>query len=286
MIACLRFLLPFLIALPAYAQLSATIQLPKRDFVAGEALPMVVTITNHSGRDLTLQSDGRLQWLDILINDRNGRGVAARRGKMFGPMKIKASQTMAREVDLNQYFYMQNPGNYSVAAVIRLPGSEVEGGSTNRLTFNLTPGTKIWSQRVGVMGGAMIREFRLLTFSGEKTNQLYAQVLDGKSEQKLSTFRLGDVLMLRRPSATVDRQQRLHVLFLCTPSVYVHCEIDSDGRLVNRSLHRRPPQGEPMLVTAGNGSVGVANSIPYDPKQEGKARAKTRKASDRPAGAY
>ena len=86
--------------------------------------------------------------------------------------------------------------------------------------------------------------------------------------------------------ATVDAQQRMHVLFLATPTMWVHCQINSDGKLIGRQIHQRGEEGDPQLLTLGDGSVRVANSIVYDAKAAAELKAKTRKASDRPAGTY
>jgi hypothetical protein len=202
-------------------------------------------------------------------------------------MKIAAGQTMAREVDLSQHFQLSEPGNFTVAATIKPPGETAEGTATNRAFFSMVNGRPYWSQKVGVAGGSgNTREFRLLNFAGDSKTYLYAQVVDGLTGQFVRTFPLGEVLMLRRPLCTVDRQQRMNVLFLATPSMWVHCVVDTDGKLVNRQIHQRPPQGDPQLLTLADGSVQVANSIPYDPKAAAERRAATRKASDRPPVPY
>ena len=36
-------------------------------------------------------------------------------------------------------------------------------------------------------------------------------------------------------------------------------------------IHQRGPQGDPQLLTFADGSVRVANSIPYDPKAAAEA---------------
>jgi hypothetical protein len=97
---------------------------------------------------------------------------------------------------------------------------------------------------------------------------------------------LGEVLMLRKPLVTVDRQQRLHVMYLATPTMWVHCEVDTDGKLASRQLHQRGPEGDPQLLTFPDGTVRVANSIPYNEKAAAEAKAKIRKASDRPPVTY
>jgi len=271
----------------AHAQIAASLRLAKKQHLAGEPVIAVVTVTNHAGRDLVFQSDGRFQWMDFIVKKNNGASVNPRNREIFGPMKIQAGQTLAREVDLSQHFQLGQPGNFSVSAVINQPGDPNAGTSTNRVLFNQTPGTLYWSQKVGVSGAAdHTREFRVLNFTGDSKTQIYAQIVDGMTGQLVRTFLLGDVLMLRKPLVTVDRQQRMHVMFLATPSMWVHCVIDTDGKLVNRQIHQRGPQGDPQLLTFGDGSVRVANSIPYDPHAAAEQRAKTRKASDRPPITY
>lgn len=270
---------------PVQAQLATSLRVEKKQHLTGEAVIVVVTITNHSGRDQVFQSDGRFQWLDFLVKTANGNPVTPRSRKLFGPMKIGAGQTLAREVDLAEHFQLTEPGNFSVSAVIHAPGSFDEGASTNRAFFNVAPGRIYWSQKVGISGKAgHTREFRVIHFTGDSKTRIYAQVVDGVSGQYVRTFALGDALVIRKPLTTVDRQQRLHVMFLATPSMWVHCVVDTDGKLVSRQIHQRAQQGDPRLLTQPDGSVVVGNSIPYDPEAVARQRAAQRKASDRPPG--
>lgn len=275
----------FVCVISAQAQLSTSLRINKKQHMTGESVIVVVTITNHSGTDQVFQSDGRFQWLDFLIKTASGNPATPKSRKLFGPMKIGAGQTLAREVDLTEHFQLVQPGNYTVAAVVHAPGSFTQGTVTNRVFFNMAPGTLYWSQKVGVTAKAgHTREFRVLQFSGESKTRIYAQIVDGKSGQFVQTFALGDVLMMRKPLTTVDRQQRMHVMFLATPTMWVHCVIDTDGRLISRQIHQRGHQGDPQLLTHADGSVSVGNSIPYDPEAAARQRASVRKASDRPSG--
>ncbi len=88
--------------------------------------------------------------------------------------------------------------------------------------------------------------------------------------------------MLRKPMVTLDGERRMHVMFLSTPSMWVHCQVDTDGQLVKRDLHKSPAQGDPVMMAYGDGSVRVANSIPYDAVAAAKARDLIHKISDRP----
>lgn len=271
----------------AQAQLSTALKLSKQQYLAGEPVIAIVTVTNHAGRELTFYGSGRMQWLNFIVKDRQGEDVSPRGTAMFGKMTIKAGESMSRDVDLAQCFQLSEAGNYSVSGVVRMPGSTGDGASTNRVTFNQSPGVPYWTQKVGLPGRpSQTREFRVLNFSGDEKSQIYAQIVDNQTGQNVRTFLLGDILMLRKPLATVDRNQRMHVLFLATPSMWVHCQVNTDGKLVERQLHQCGLQGDPQLLTFGDGTVRVANSIPYDPKAAAEAKAKIRKASDRPPITY
>ncbi len=271
----------------AQGQLSTSLRLLKNQYVAGEAVVAVVTITNHAGQDLTFYGDGRVQWLDFNVTDSHSESVTPRGHEMFGKMTLRAGESMSREVNLAQIYQLSQPGNFSVSAVVRMPGNTGEGSSTNRVRFNQSPGVPYWTQKVGIPGKpGQSREFRVLNFNGDEKAQIYAQVIDGQSGENVRTFLLGDVLLLRKPLTAVDRAQRMHVLFLATPTMWVHCQIDTDGKLVDRQIHQRGSQGDPQLLTFADGSVRVGNSIPYDEKAAAEAKGKIRKASDRPSVTY
>lgn len=270
-----------------HAQLSASLSIPKTQYVAGEPVVVVVTIANHAGQTLTFAGDARTPWLDFIVKDRHGESVTPRGRSVFGKMTIRAGESLSREVDLAQFFQLSEPGNYSVGALVHMPGEGTGGASTNRVLFNQSPGAPYWTQKVGIPGKpGQTREFRLLNFSGDEKSQIYAQVVDNRTGNPVRTFLLGDVLMLRKPLATVDRQQRMHVLFLGTPTMWIHCQVDTDGKLLERQIHQRGTQGDPRLITFGDGTVRVANSVIYDQKAAAEAKSKLRKASDRPAITY
>lgn len=270
--------------LAIHAQLATSLSLNKKNYVAGEPVICEIIITNHAGRDVTLASSRELPWLAFVVTNSRGNPVNTRKLNAFGAMKIKTGESLAKRVDLTEYFLLDNQGNFAVSAVVRDPAKKIQGASTNRMLFNLNPGRTYWKQKLGVSNdkGNHTREFKLLTFSNGQKSQLYAQVIDATTGMKLRTFLLGDTLMLRKPMVTLDRNQRMHVMFLATPTMWVHCQVSADGKLVDRKIHQRAAQGDPVLMAYGDGSVRVVNSIPYDPVAAAKEKSKVRKASDRP----
>jgi hypothetical protein len=277
----------FVFAQAAQGQIEATLRLLKTQYVVGEPVVGVLTVTNRAGQVITFAGNNRSQWLDFLVKDRQSNPIPLKGRKVFGKMTLKAGQSLSREVDLSQLFQLSEPGNFSVSATVHMPDQEMEGTTTNRVLFTQSSGIRAWSQKIGLPGKpGNMRDYRLLNFNNEEKCQVYAQVINPQTGQNIRTFLLGDVLLLRKPLATVDNQQRMHVLFLATPTMWVHCQINSDGKLVGRQIHQRGDQGDPQLITFGDGSVRVANSIVYDAKAAAETKAKIRRASDRPAGAF
>ncbi len=283
-----RFLLLFAIFLSPMAdlraQLATSLSMNKKTYIAGESVIAEIIVTNNSGRELTLASTRALPWLSFVVTNSKGNPVPTRKLNVFGAMKIKAGESLAKRVNLNEFFLLDSQGNYAASAVVRDPDGAVQSASTNRMLFNLNPGRLYWSQKIGVSKGNVnnTRELKLMTFSDGQKTQLYAQVMDGRTGTSITTFSLGDALMIRKPVVALDGNQRMHVMYLGTPSMWVHCQVSADGKLVARDIHQRAAQGDPVLMTYGDGSVRVVNSILYDPKAVEAERSKIRKATDRP----
>lgn len=272
--------------LPAGAQVIVNLQMAKKNFVAGESVPVNVIITNHAGRDLVFQGDSRSNWIEFTVRAANGNPVSPFGRPSFGAVKVPVGQTASRTFDLATLFPVREMGNFSVSAMVRLPG-QTDAFMSNRVLFNVNTARPYWSQKVGVPGSAgQTREFRVMHFSGGGKSQLYGQVVDLRTGQPMQTHQLGEVLMFRKPTVTVDNRQVMHVLYLVGPTLWAHARIGPDGSFLGRDFHKRGAAADPFLATLPTGAVQVGNSIPYDPKAEADSRRNVRKATDRPAFLY
>lgn len=269
----------------AHAQIDVKLKMGRNNFVAGEPIPVSIDVTNHSGQDIVFQGNTRSAWLDITVKTLSGNPMSPLGQPAFGAVKIPLGQTMSRTVDISRLYPLQTMGNYSVHAVVRLPGSQAtDGVVSNRLLFNVNTARPYWTQKVGLPGKpGQTREFRVLEFNSGSKTTLYAQVVDARTGNPLQTHALGEALMFRKPSVTLDNRQVMHVLYLISPEMWGHVRVAPDGKLLGRELHKRGAGSDPVLYTSQDGIVQVGNSIPYDPKAEAEARGRVRKASDRPA---
>ena len=267
----------------ARAQVEVRLKMGRNNFVSGESVPAELTVTNRSGQDLVFQGSNRAGWLEIMVNSLSGNPLTPLAQPAFGAVKIPLNQAMSRTIDLAQLYPLQTAGNFSVYAVVRLPGQSRDGFGSNRLTFNMNSARPYWTQKIGLPGKpGQGREFRVLEFNNGSKTMLYAQVLDTRTGGAVRTHPLGEVLMFRKPSVTLDNRQVMHILYLMSPEMWGHVRVAADGQLLGRELHKRGAGSDPVLLTSQDGIVQVANSIPYDPKAEAEARGKVRKASDRP----
>lgn len=274
------------LAVPAMAQVDVRLQMARNTFVAGEPVEVVVSITNQSGQDLTLQGTDRLNWISFTVMGANRDGVplSSARQPSFGAAKIPFGQTMSRKFDLAQFYPLREMGNFSVYAVVRLPGQTNDGFISNRLLFNVSTARPYWTQKVGLPGKpGQMREFRVLNFNNGRKTYLYGQVVNTKTGSPLQTHSLGEYLSFSKPAVALDNRQTMHVLYLIAPTIWSHARLGPDGSLLGSQLHKAAGSVNPQLFTMKDGSVQVGNSIPYDPKAEAEARGKVRKASERPS---
>lgn len=258
----------------------------RAQYVVGEGLPATVTITNHSGQNLIFQSDGHKNWLDFIVLSDGGQPSSPNGRNTFGAVKIPVGQTMSREVDLRSLFRLSEAGNFSVYAVVRLPGTkDREEFTSNRVLFSTTTALPYWSQKIGVRGvPGQTREYRILNYAGSRTTQLYVQLVDGRTGTPIQTYSLGEVLLFRKPQVTVDRDQNLHVFYLVSPTLWAHSRVDSNGRFLGRDLHQRGDD-DPVMMTMADGTVTIGGGSAYDPNAN-KSSGKVHKADERPGFLY
>jgi hypothetical protein len=266
----------------ARAQVDVRLSMARNNFVAGEVIEATVNVTNQSGQDLVFQGSSRVGWLDVMVNTLSGNPLTPIGSPAFGSVKIPLGQSMSRTINLGQIYPLQAVGNYSVYVSVRLPGQGNNAVNSNRVLFNVNSARPYWSQKIGLPGKpGEGREYRVMEFNNGSKTMLYAQVVNSRTGSAMRTHPLGEVLMFRKPSVTIDNRQVMHILYLMSPDMWGHVRVASDGQLLGRELHKRG-SGDPVLYTSRDGIVEVGNSIPFNPKAEAEARGRVRKASDRP----
>ena len=271
----------------ACGQVSVELTLARRTFLSGEAIPVTVAVTNLSGTELVFQGRSQQPWIDFIVKSSRGVPLPPIGEPAFGAIRIPPSQTLSRTIDLNQLFGFSELGNFSIYAIVRLPNQRTGGFQSRRHLFSIAAAKPTWSQVVGVPGKpGQNHEMRLIRFSADQKDHLYAQVADQKTGRVLRTHHLGEAISLRQPTVALDSSLTMHVLYLATPSFWAHARIDPEGKLLDHQYYRPSLAGDPRLARLENGSIQMVGGALYDPKKEAEERAKSRKASDRPGFIY
>jgi hypothetical protein len=269
------------------AQIEVNARLSKRDFVANEPVLVTITITNRAGRDIFLHGDSRNSWLDFILKNERGVPLSTFSGNPgFKAVNVPAGRSVSRTVDLSKSYRVTTLGRYGGYATVRMPGEQEAIYTSNRISFNVSTGRALFSRKIGVPSSKTTREYKVMNFSNGKKTELFVEVEDGRTGRIMRTFSLGETLTFHKPEATIDGANNLNVLFLNSPSVFVHARINPEGKLLGREFFKRAATGEPRLMTFDNGEVRTAGGVPYDPAAEQAQRAKVRRLSERPPFAY
>ena len=147
-----------------------------------------------------------------------------------------------------------------------------------------------WKQSVGVSEGrdklASFREYSLMEHRSQTNSELYMRLRETGDGAVFATYSLGRYLTVRKPQATVDAQNRLHVLHMVGPRIYQHSQIAPDGSFLGAEMFREGPRDRPTLMIDPGGVVEARGGLAYDPSapQSVSTEAPARLASDRPPG--
>ncbi|TDU81741.1 hypothetical protein EI77_01051 [Prosthecobacter fusiformis] len=287
----MRFLTPLLflaLTLTAQAQFQVGMTLPRTNFLALEAIPATVTITNRSGAEVVLGGPGRASWLSFEMTDRTGRSLSPIEVSGVELAQIPAGGTIQRKIIVTDAYSPTEIGNYGLTArVAHMPSGQFY--TSTRLRFNITDNKPMWEQAYGVpegfKGAGTARRYAVILFTDVDSTSLYVRLIDDKSNLRLQTFRLGPITMAHDPQISLDRSNSLNVLFLAQPHIYAHCVVAPDGSLKKRSYYREENGDRPQMSIDPNGDVLIRGGDFFDPSKPPPKPANTgRNVSDKPPG--
>jgi hypothetical protein len=268
------------------AQIDLRLEMSKQSYILNEPVTATLYITNHAGKELVFRGNNARPWLNFHLVS-NGKAISPARRMNYKPVVIPAGQTVSRNININSTYSLGRMGNYTCTATVNMPGPTRSGFSSNRDQFNITGGRPIWTQRAGIPEApGEIREYKLLTFSGNRALELYAQVSSANSGLHIATIPLGNVIMLRKPTGTLDSANNMHALYQVRPAIFTHVTISPNGRLLSISHHKRGKSGGDPRLYLLNDNVVVAGAIPFNPEAEAAQRKKIRNISERPPFTY
>ncbi len=247
------------VPLRAQAQISVQLTMERDALMLFESIPVVANVHNFSGHTIQLADDGQMPWLNFLVSDEAGATISPVGNKLaIEPVKIAPGTTVKITFDLLTHYDLRQRGTFIARAVVNGDGAHA---LSSPVKFNITGGRELWKQTVGlhVAAGQTNEDYRtyaLLSRRAEHSEVLYASVQDDPHQLVYGTIPLGDTISVGNPSAMIDNDGHLHVLFRSGPRSHSYAEVDPNAKVVKRAVYS-DVLSTPQLVAEADGTVAV-----------------------------
>ncbi|MEA3213359.1 MAG: hypothetical protein QOE70_6416 [Chthoniobacter sp.] len=266
----------------AHAQLNVDLEIKRRSFIAHEPIIATVTVSNLSGRDLTLADTPQMQWFGFQINGQGDR-IVRPRNLNYGldPLEIKSGGQMRRTVNLSELYEIGEFGIYRIRANI-YSADQKKFYSSRSTAIEVTEGRLIWKQTVGVAGGGAERTYSLLAHQQGEYSMLYVRVEDRENGVVYCTHELGRLLEGQPPSQDFDLGNNLYVLQLTGQREYRLTKIGTNGEYLGQTKYAAP-KSRPYLRKLADGNLQIVGGRREEPIAKNAADVPV-KLSERPPG--
>ena len=281
------FTLILFVAKESNAQLIVNMNLPKTNYLSYEPMVATVTVYNRAGNDVVLGGPKGRGWMSFDVY-RDGQLLSPRSfDGGFETMLLKAGRSVTKKVDINRLYPVADYGSYTINASVYFPPRRSYFSSKKR-RVNVTDARAFWKQSFGFSQGrnklASFRQFSLHEHRESANSALYVRLRETKGTKVYCTFSLGRFINVRKPQATIDAQNRLHVMHMISPRIYSHARVSPEGAFLGNEYYRETTETRPSLVIDAGGSVKVVGGIAYDPNKPPEAKNQPRSASELPPG--
>lgn len=272
-----------------HAQLEVNLSIKTRLYMAYEPIIAKVSITNLSGRDITLHDEGAAKWFGFQVRQGEDRVIGPRNPDYkLEELQIPAGQTLKRSVNLTALYPVTDFGAYRIQASVFFADIN-KYFSSPPCRIEVSEGKTIWQKTVGVPremeGGGSSRDISLLTFRHPRENVLYVRIIDHAEGYVYVASPLGRIIAGEDPEVLLDRRNQLHVLHNCGPKIYLYSRIRIDGEIMGQSVFTAA-KSRPRLRKMEDGDVSVLGGQEEAPASPtgSPSSSPVPKLSDRPQG--
>ena len=277
----IRLILVALVLLPgmlmqAMAQLEVQLNAPRKEFVPGENVPLVVTITNHTDASVALKNIPGRSWLHLELS-RYGEltPIPPESTPRYPDITITPGSRRAFTITLKPHYSLNREGSYRASVTLRLPDMHTTY-SSNSTSFSLSAGGTLRKFTVQARGQRLVTSLKLLSQKG--INYIFGQVMNADTRIPLGACLLGQYLNFMEPKVLLDRAQNVHVLMQSTPEFYTYAVMDTFGARKQYVVLKRT--GGPVDLVSTGGGIRYVGLAPYkSPKKDSDTM---HSASERP----
>jgi hypothetical protein len=269
-----------------HAQINVSLSIPRHLYLCYEPIVATVTITNMTGRDLTLADKAPDKWFSFeILNDTGSPVPPIAADYHLDPLTIPTGETVKRKVNLVNLYPVTDYGVYHVRALIFFADMDKYFGSPVS-AIEVSEGQTLWQQTVGIPDGqqnaGQYRSYTLLGFRQPKANMLYVRIEDQNAGVVYGTYALGPLINGYEPDAQVDALSQLHILQMVAPKEYLYTRLGPNAEMLGQQDYT-DLKTAPHLKRTAEGDVAIGGGIEVLPRTA-QTTIMGPKLSDRPAG--
>jgi hypothetical protein len=270
-----------------HAQIDVSLTIPRHLYLCYEPIIATVTITNMTGRDLTLSDKAPEKWFSFEVLDSQGTPVPPTASDYhLQPLTIPTGETVKRKVNLVNLYPVTDYGIYHVRAVVYFADLDKYFASPIA-GIEVSEGQTLWQQTVGIPDGqknaGQYRTYTLLAFRQPRANMLYVRIEDQNAGLVYATFPLGPLINGYDPDAEVDVLSQLHILQMAAPKEYLYTRLGPNAEMLGQQDYT-DLKTRPHLRRTADGDVSIGGGIEVLPRTADQTADTGPKLSDRPAG--
>jgi hypothetical protein len=269
------------------AQITVEISVKHRFYIRHEPVLATVTVTNQTGRDITL-ADTRLDpWFSFQITSDHNQVVAPRNPDYhLDPLSIRSGATLKRTVNLNDLYTLGEFGIFRIRANIYFADSD-RYFLSKPTHIEITEGRLIGRKTAGVpegkTGAGQTHVFSLFAHQRGEQNILYIRVEDQDNGTVFCTNALGRLIDGAPPEIQFDSQNNLFILQLIAQRRFALSKIGVNGEFLGQSFYG-VVKTRPFLRKLPDGSLQLVGGKREDAPQDPATLPPPLKLSDRPPG--
>ena len=273
---------------PARAQFTVEISIKQRLFILHEPILATVSVTNQTGRDITLADSRQGQWFSFQISSEGDHFVPPRDlDYKLPPLALRAGETLKRTVNLSELYALGDFGIYRVRANIYFAETD-KYFSSKPTHVEITEGRTMWRRTAGVPDGVknagQTHVFTILAHQRGEQNLLYVRVEDQDHGIVFCTSPLGRIIDGVPPEFQFDSANNLFILQLIAQRTFVLTKISVNGEFIGQTKYTAP-KTRPSLRKLADGTLQIIGGHREAPIAQNTADLPPPpKLSDRPAG--
>ncbi len=269
-----------------HAQINVSLEIPRHLYLCYEPIIATVTITNMTGRELTLSDKAPDKWFSFEILNAQGTPIPPTASDYhLEPLTIPMGQTVKRKVNLVNLYPVTDYGVYHVRALVYFADMDKYFGSPVA-GIEVSEGQTLWQQTVGIPDGqknaGQYRSYTLLSFRQPRDNMLYVRIEDENAGLVYGTFPLGRLINGYEPEEQVDELSQLHILQMVAPKEYLYTRLGPNAEMLGQEDYT-DLKTRPRLARTSDGQVAISGGIEVLPSTA-QTTVTGPKLSDRPAG--